>query len=80
MPVDPCVSFSGVRVALGGRPVLDGLSLTASPGRVTALLGPNGAGKTTTVRCCTGMLTPDAGTLRVLGGRPGAPTYVAACT
>ncbi|WOP20291.1 ABC transporter ATP-binding protein [Raineyella sp. LH-20] len=54
-------------VRLGGRTVIDGLSLRAEPGRVTALLGPNGAGKTTLIRCCTGILTPDSGTVRILG-------------
>lgn len=54
-------------VRLGGRTIIDSLSLRAEPGRVTALLGPNGAGKTTLIRCCTGILTPDAGTIRILG-------------
>ncbi|WP_114856127.1 ABC transporter ATP-binding protein [Brachybacterium sp. YJGR34] len=49
---------------------LDGLSLTARRGEVTALLGPNGAGKTTAVSCATGLLRPAAGTLEVLGVDP----------
>lgn len=35
-----------------------------------ALLGPNGAGKTTTVEMCEGFVTPDSGTVRVLGLDP----------
>jgi ABC-2 type transport system ATP-binding protein len=34
------------------------------------LLGPNGAGKTTAMRCITGALTPDRGTVRTLGLDP----------
>ncbi len=56
-----------LRLALGGRTVLDGLTLAAERGRTTALLGPNGAGKTTFIRCCTGVLEPDAGTVRIGG-------------
>lgn len=64
-------------VTLGGRAVLDGLSLAAAPGRLTAVLGPNGAGKTTLIRCCTGLLPADAGTVTVLG-RPAGSADVAA--
>ncbi|MCW3157195.1 ABC transporter ATP-binding protein [Micropruina sp. KQZ13P-5] len=63
--------MAGVTVTLGGRRVLDGLTWSAAAGEITALLGPNGAGKTTTIRCITGLLTPDAGTIRVLDGAPG---------
>lgn len=64
-------------VTLGGRAVLDGLSLSAAPGRLTAVLGPNGAGKTTLIRCCTGLLPADAGTVTVLG-RPAGSAGTAA--
>ena len=62
---------AGLSVTLGGRAVLDELSLTARTGELTAVLGPNGAGKTTLIRCCTGLVRPDRGNVRVLGGAPG---------
>ncbi|UQI49428.1 ATP-binding cassette domain-containing protein [Streptomyces sp. HU2014] len=37
-----------LRVEIGGRAVVDGVGLTARPGRVTALVGASGSGKTTT--------------------------------
>ncbi|MBL0729137.1 ATP-binding cassette domain-containing protein [Piscinibacter sp. HJYY11] len=43
------------------------VSFVAPDGRITGLLGPNGAGKTTTLRMLAGLITPDAGTLRVEG-------------
>lgn len=41
--------------------VLDGVSLQARPGAVTALLGPNGSGKSTALRVLYGFLPPRAG-------------------
>lgn len=61
--VDLAKSYGSIRA-------VDGLSLTAERGRVTALLGPNGAGKTTTVEICEGFRRPDAGRVRVLGLDP----------
>ena len=49
---------------------VDGLSLTARNGEVTALLGPNGAGKTTTLECAQGLRRPTSGTVRLLGEQP----------
>jgi len=49
---------------------VDGLSLSAERGAVTAVLGPNGAGKTSTVEICEGYRRPDAGTVSVLGLDP----------
>lgn len=43
-----------LKVALGGRPVVGGISLALGEGKVTGLLGPNGAGKTTLLRTLAG--------------------------
>lgn len=43
---------------------LDGLTLTARPGRLVGFLGPNGAGKTTALRAIFGLVRLDAGTVR----------------
>ena len=45
---------------------LDGVSLEARHGTLTALVGPDGAGKTTLIRLIAGLFTPDAGALKVL--------------
>ncbi|WP_265523638.1 ABC transporter ATP-binding protein [Oerskovia flava] len=70
MPDSPAVVLRDLVKRYDGRPVVDGVSLTAARGEVTAILGPNGAGKTTTVECCEGLRAPDAGTARVLGLDP----------
>ena len=49
---------------------VDGLTLTARRGEVTAILGPNGAGKTTTIEVCEGYRNADGGAVRVLGLDP----------
>ncbi len=54
----------------GPTTAVDGLSLTAGGGEVTAILGPNGAGKTTTIEVCEGYRGADGGTVRVLGLDP----------
>jgi ABC-2 type transport system ATP-binding protein len=54
----------------GRHRAVDGLSMRARRGQITAVLGPNGAGKTTTVEICEGYRRPDAGTVRALGLDP----------
>jgi ABC-2 type transport system ATP-binding protein len=51
-------------------PVLDGIDLAVRPGEVVGVLGRNGAGKTTLLRIAAGLITADAGSVRVLGLRP----------
>jgi ABC-2 type transport system ATP-binding protein len=50
-----------------GRPAVDGLDLEVRAGEFYMLLGPNGAGKTTTLKMVSGLLKPDAGTIRIFG-------------
>lgn len=64
------VEVRGLEVDLGGRRVIDGVDLTVERGEFVGLLGPNGAGKTTLLRSLLGVLTPAAGTVRVLGEAP----------
>ncbi len=46
---------------------LDGVTLRVARGAVTGLIGPDGAGKTTLIRLATGLFSPEAGSIRVLG-------------
>ncbi|MFT4253674.1 MAG: ABC transporter ATP-binding protein, partial [Caulobacter sp.] len=55
------LSAENLSVALGGRPVLQGVSARFRPGEVTAVVGPNGAGKSTLLACLAGLRKPDAG-------------------
>jgi ABC-2 type transport system ATP-binding protein len=51
-------------------PVLDGVDLAVRPGEVVGVLGRNGAGKTTLLRIAAGLITADAGGVRLLGLSP----------
>ncbi len=62
--------LDGVVKKFGDTTAVNELDLTVERAQVLALLGPNGAGKTTTVEMCEGFVTPDAGTVRVLGLDP----------
>jgi len=59
------LAVAGLRKAYGGVVAVDGISFTVAPGEIVGLLGPNGAGKTTTINMVLGVLTPDAGAIRV---------------
>jgi ABC-2 type transport system ATP-binding protein len=63
------VEVSGLTKEYDGITVVDDVSFTAEPGRVTGLLGPNGAGKTTTLRMLLGLVMPSGGIARVGGSR-----------
>ncbi len=66
---DVLLEAVGLAVELGGRRVVDGVSLTAEAGRTVAVVGPNGAGKTSLLRALAG-LVESTGELRVAGEDP----------
>lgn len=69
----PVLSWDGVSVTFGGKPAVDGVTLSVGEGEWVALIGANGSGKSTLTGLTVGLGTPSAGTVRFCGQpvRPG---------
>jgi branched-chain amino acid transport system ATP-binding protein len=61
------LAVEGLVAGYGGVVALDGVSVTAGAGAITAVLGANGAGKTTLLRVVSGLIKPRRGRV-LLGG------------
>jgi iron complex transport system ATP-binding protein len=61
------IQTTGISWHYGANPVIDGVSVTARPGRVLGLIGPNGSGKTTLLRLLYGALCSGTGQVLVDG-------------
>jgi branched-chain amino acid transport system ATP-binding protein len=59
------LSIDGVSKSFGGVRALRGISFACGEGEILGLIGPNGAGKSTLVNAVSGVLRPDAGTIRL---------------
>ncbi|MBQ0827400.1 ABC transporter ATP-binding protein [Streptomyces tagetis] len=69
----PVAEVRDLRVEVGGTVLVDGVNLTARPGRVTALVGTSGSGKTTTGLALLGTYPPGArvsGEVRIAADGP----------
>jgi len=56
-----------LRVQVGARLLLDGVSFEAAPAEVIGIVGPNGAGKSTLLETLVGLRLPAAGTISKAG-------------
>jgi branched-chain amino acid transport system ATP-binding protein len=65
--VNALLSADGITKAFGATRVLSDITLAVAPGEPVGLFGPNGSGKTTLVNILSGLLPPDAGTVRFDG-------------
>lgn len=65
--MSPPLEAESLERRFGSVDAVCGVTLRVEAGQVVGLLGPNGAGKTTTLRMLAGVLTPDAGCVRVNG-------------
>ncbi|GMV54047.1 MAG: ABC transporter ATP-binding protein [Chlorobi bacterium] len=61
------IEIQNIRKKFKQLQVLNGVSISLSPGSVTALVGPNGSGKTTLMKSIVGLVRPDSGTIHLDG-------------
>jgi sodium transport system ATP-binding protein len=59
------IEIRGLRKKFGAVEAVRDVTFSAADGTVVGLVGPNGAGKTTTLRMLSGLMRPNAGTIRV---------------
>ena len=73
------LEVAGLAKSYGALRVTDDVSLSVQPASVHAIIGPNGAGKTSLMHQISGIVAPDAGSIR-LGGTDitRLPTCIAA--
>jgi ABC-2 type transport system ATP-binding protein len=67
---NPVIRVDGIRKQFRNQEVLKGVSFEVQAGQTFAFLGRNGTGKTTLIRTLLGLLTPDAGSVSILGINP----------
>ena len=67
-PIPALFGCEDIHIRLGGRPILDGVTVNLRPGEILGVVGPNGAGKTTLFEVLSGRCAPDRGRV-MLNGR-----------
>lgn len=61
------LTISDLTKRYGKKTAVNRISLEINAGDIVGFIGHNGAGKTTTLRCCSGILEPDEGDIRIDG-------------
>jgi ABC-2 type transport system ATP-binding protein len=65
--VEPSLEVNHITKRFGNLVAVNDVSLAVPPGVALGLVGPNGSGKTTLIRCCSGLLLPEEGSVRIMG-------------
>jgi len=64
---DPVIVISNLKKSFGDQEVLSNISLSLHNGENLVVLGKSGSGKSVLIKCITGLLTADSGTIEVFG-------------
>lgn len=63
----PKIEIKDLKKSFGSKKVLDGISLTISPGESLVVIGGSGTGKSVLLKCILGLLKPDSGSIKIDG-------------
>ncbi|UWQ97071.1 ATP-binding cassette domain-containing protein [Rhodobacteraceae bacterium M385] len=69
----PKISLTGLSKSFGPKHILQDIRLDVATGESLVVIGGSGTGKSVLLKCILGLLTPDAGTIRI-DGKPTAST------
>ena len=61
------IEFKNISLSYGNRLILDNISFKINEGQIFGMLGPNGVGKSTIFNLLTGLITPNAGIIKING-------------
>ena len=61
------IEIRGLHKAFGKKVVLDGVDLDIKKGESLVVIGGSGTGKSVLIKCIQGILTPDAGSIKIDG-------------
>ena len=65
--MEAVIEIKGLAKSFNGHAVLKNINLTVNKGENVVVLGRSGEGKSVAIKCIVGLITPDNGTLKVLG-------------
>ena len=65
--MEEVIEIKNLKKSFDGKEVLKGINLTVKKGENVVVIGKSGQGKSVTIQCIAGMLTPDEGSIKVLG-------------
>ena len=68
--MDSVIKIRDLHFSYGGPKILENIEIDIQRNEFIGMVGPNGSGKTTLLKIIMGVLTPDAGTVEVLGKAP----------
>ena len=70
MSTDSVIKIKNLDFSYGGPKILENIEIDIQRNEFIGMVGPNGSGKTTLLKIIMGVLTPDKGTVKVLGNPP----------
>jgi len=65
--MEQVIEIQGLKKSFNGKEVLTNINLTVKRGENVVILGKSGEGKSVTIKCITGLMHQDEGSLKVFG-------------